>query len=465
MSVVALAERAVAPLDWLRRQLLRAAVALPRLTPLVLRRERRVPLIAVGHAVLAFALVASFPALLFILAPVLLGVVHVAADVRYLVLRRKLPSWWRKAIWGGCATLIAVRVVAELGGNFRTTLQVEQLLACVWMALALAAGALARGHVGRALLATPVVAAIAYASWAQPIMTRVVFIHLHNVVAVGVWLLLFRRSLRAAVAPLLVIGGLTLLLLSAETASVAESVGGLSAFGMHLYYAAEWIAPGLPPRTALGLTLAYIFLQSVHYSAGLLLIPQEDMRRESSLPFRGSLKSLLDDFGVWVLLAIGVAGLVVLIGAIIEVHRARSLYLSLAMFHGYLELSLLAYFFSRGPATRRRTRRRSFDEAVPNPAHGFDVVARASELLPQPFHMGIDRSRTDAAVHAPNGVEQSAARLHSILALVQRHQQLELEGGQLHLGRLDPNAVSLAVYPQAAELDDSTWHCAAVAPP
>jgi hypothetical protein len=59
-------------------------------------------------------------------------------------------------------------------------------------------------------------------------------------------------------------------------------------------------------------------------------------------------------------LAVLLAALAVLLGAWFDVHRARTLYLSLATFHGYLELALLAFFWVRGArgATRRAERAR-----------------------------------------------------------------------------------------------------------
>jgi hypothetical protein len=44
--------------------------------------------------------------------------------------------------------------------------------------------------------------------------------------------------------------------------------------------------------------------------------------------------------------------LAVLAASFTGVLRTRQVYLSLAMFHGYMELALLAYFFVRGSAER-----------------------------------------------------------------------------------------------------------------
>jgi hypothetical protein len=43
------------------------------------------------------------------------------------------------------------------------------------------------------------------------------------------------------------------------------------------------------------------------------------------------------------------------VGACVDVRRTRDLYLSLAMFHGTLELVMLAYLWVGGPEARARS--------------------------------------------------------------------------------------------------------------
>lgn len=348
MSAEAIVSRAVAPLDGARRVALRWALSLAPLHRLLTRRDHRVQLWAVCHALLAFALVATFPMLLFVLGPVLLGVVHVAADVRYLVLRRRLPRSWLTWVWIGCCALLALRILEETRLFGVGIMRAEQLVACGWVGLALWAGARGAGSPRRALYAVPLVAVLAGLCWVYPLWVRLAFVHSHNVIAIVVWLALFRSRLRSAVLPLLVIAGLTLALMSTKTYAVAQASGGLVSFDLHLLTVTDWIAPGLRPEHAVGLTLTYVFLQSVHYSTGLLLIPQEDSRSEGTTTFRMSVRSLFADFGTLGVLVIAGLALTVIAGALWDVHRARGMYLSLAMFHGYLELALLAYFWAVG---------------------------------------------------------------------------------------------------------------------
>src|SRR4051812_33907402 len=113
MALSAIIERSATPLDQVRRAwfalILRSRVG----SVLVQRRDLRVATIAALHAGFAFFAALYLPMLLFVLGPILLGVVHVAADVRYLVLRQRLASWWRSVLLGSCVLLLGLRVLEE----------------------------------------------------------------------------------------------------------------------------------------------------------------------------------------------------------------------------------------------------------------------------------------------------------------------------------------------------------------
>src|SRR5262245_32161342 len=96
MSTVAHAiETALAPADALRRAALRRLG--PRLRPLIADRERRVAVTAVVAILVALLGASLFPLWLLALGPVILGVPHLVADARYLVMRpglhRRLAFW------------------------------------------------------------------------------------------------------------------------------------------------------------------------------------------------------------------------------------------------------------------------------------------------------------------------------------------------------------------------------------
>src|SRR5690349_16876540 len=76
---------------------------------------------------------------------------------------------------------------------------------------------------------------------------------------------------------------------------------------------------------------------------------------------------------------------------------------------------------------------RIFREPIADAAHGLDVVPRRTDLLAQAFDVGVHGARRDLGVDAPDVIEQRAAGLHPIAAIVERDQELELEGRQLDL--------------------------------
>lgn len=341
-----------APLDSLRQSAFGWALRAPLLPSILTRRDRRIAAIGSAHAVMAFGVALWFPVLLFALGPVLLGVAHVAADIRYLVLRRKLAPFWRNAVWGGCAVLIALRGLDELGLLGFGLTRTEFAVVFAWTALGLVAGAREAGSWTRAAVAAPPLALAGWAALKHPLFGLMAFTHLHNVMALVLWGVLFQRKLRALLLPLGLIGACTAVLVSGALHGVLLNHSDRVAFGLDLFELSGWLAPGFAEHHAVGLTVAYVFLQSVHYAAWLIFIPQSESGTQGTLTFRMSARSLLRDFSGTPLVAIALSFLVVIGGALFDVHEARRLYLSLAMFHVYLEFALLAYFWARSTPQR-----------------------------------------------------------------------------------------------------------------
>jgi hypothetical protein len=342
-------ERAAIPLDRVRRALLvglsRSAIA----RPIVTRRDQRIRVQALVGVAVVFALTLLAPGVLFVVGPALFGVAHVASDVRYLVLRRDLPRRWTAALGVGCAALFALRgLEATFPGRwpFAAT---EVGLGWSWAfagVLAAVAASRSPAAIRRALFAGPAIVALMIAALVRPSLARLVFAHLHNLVAIGLWLLLFRKGRRFALPALTLLALAVVFCVSGRALPYVHFAGpGAARFVDEMVFA--WPA-WMPQRTALGLGLAFVLLQAVHYNVWLAWIPQEDVRCEGTLSFRMSLRSLVRDLppvwlGLTVLLALGV-----LAASFVDVHRTRQLYLSLSSFHGYLELAAGSFLFVRG---------------------------------------------------------------------------------------------------------------------
>jgi len=336
-------EACAAPLDRVRRATFRWASTVPALRAILYRRDRRLAVQASIGIAIGFALVVSAPVAVMAISPALLGVPHLASDIRYLVIRQNLPRWWLRAALGGCLALFALRLVDELALGGGATGRIEMILAGTWIAGAGVAGAAVSGAWRRLRVALPIVGALAVLGAVFPDTSRLVFAHLHNVVALVLWAFLFRKRLWVAVAPFALIAIAIPLFLSGATTPLTAQLGGDAAFGLSLAQVSSWLAPGCGPDLAIGIALSYIFLQGIHYAVWLGWIPQEELPGQSTMSFKSSLRSVVRDLGTvgfWIVLGL----MVVVLGAsFVNLHGTRNLYLSLAVFHGYLELAMLCF--------------------------------------------------------------------------------------------------------------------------
>lgn len=342
-----------APFDAVRR---RALGVLGRSRPVarvIGRRDVRIPLLATVQVTVLLAVTIARPAWLFVLGPILLGVPHLASDVRYLLARRRVP---RRLLATGCAAsavLVAIRLL-ELGHLMPPGAgRIEMIVAAAWIAASVVMGARDRRRV-LPLLAVPVVIAAGAVAASHAALARLVVAQAHNVIGVAAWALFFRRGRhRAAVAPVAALAAGTLLLASGMLLPWTLRAGGLAGMGIDLERVGAYLAPGASPRAAIAASLVFVFLQAAHYGAWLVWIPQEELPGQGTFTFRMSARSLLGDIGIaglamTALLSIALAG-----AAVVDTPSAVRAYMSLAAFHAYLELAMLAYFAARGRGAPR----------------------------------------------------------------------------------------------------------------
>jgi hypothetical protein len=347
MSLLTTTERLSAPLDWCRRGWFHWVLRSDFGRATLADRDRRIATLACASVLLAAFGAVYFPVLLFTFGPVLLGVAHVAADVRYLVLRRNLARWWQSTVWAGCLALIALRALEELRVVPRNA-RLEYAMAAAFIGVALVAALRERGSRARAAVACLALVTALAAAWQHPGSARYVFLHAHNLIALVAWATVFRTNKRWLLAPAALIGVATALLASGTFSRQTLASPFAASFHLHVLTVAHWLAPFPDARLALGVATAYLFLQSVHYSAWLNWIPQQEQPGRGTFTFRMSARSLFADLGAPGVAAVALAAGAVLIGACFDVQRSQTLYLSLATFHGYLELALLAFFWVRG---------------------------------------------------------------------------------------------------------------------
>ena len=316
-----------AGLDAVRSRLLRATM--PLSSVLAGRRDARVATVATLSIVVAFSMALGAPLWTLALGPIAFGVPHLLADVRYCVVR---PGWHRRR-----ALVVAVGVPLLVG----------TVLADTMLSLAAVAGAAAAAHgSGRrrlAVIAIAVAAMLTIATWRYT--SLVVLVHLHNVVAIVLWLAWRPRRTWLHAIPIVVFAGLSGLLWLWTAAD-----GGLGPAPTRLGWEvhAAQLAPGFSPANASKIVALFCFAQAVHYAIWLRVMPDEDRDRPTPRSFGQTLRALRRELGRPVLAIAVLAAVVFAVWATIDLAQSRASYLRFGMFHVTLELCAAALLFIEG---------------------------------------------------------------------------------------------------------------------
>ena len=285
-------------------------------------RELRVAVLGLGIVTVALAISVLTPLWLLAIGPIVLGVPHLLADIRYCVVR---PGWYREPElwWTAGIPLVALGFGAPL---FVGLLGVAASV-CVL-------GDLSRTRSWLVLAAALGLAAITFILDST---ADLIFAHAHNFIAVALWASWRRRESRLHV----------LVLAAFVLASVGISLG-LGDFawtgalarnlppGLDAQTHAHSLAPELSQTMALRLVMLYAFAQLMHYGVWLRLVPEDD----------DALPRLRDEFGVPVLACVALACVGLAIWAFVDLAEARTGYLRFARFHGMLELTAIALWLS-----------------------------------------------------------------------------------------------------------------------
>ena len=319
------------PFARLRTRLLRALGPLGRL--LVIDREFRVAVQGGAVVLVALALTATVPLWTLAFGPIVLGVPHLLADLRYCIAR---PGYHRRPEW-------IVAVAAPLGALV--------LGAELWLGLLAVPGAflIAKGSSIRRVLGVLVGAVLVYLAYQNGRLATLVLAHAHNFIAVALWWAWRPRGQRLHWIPLALFLGASLALaagLCDGVLAAAATVGFLPGLGVTDHISV--LARGVDPTLGLRLVLLYAFAQSVHYAMWLRMVPDEDRPRVAPRTFRRSWRKLEEDVGpvlLWgsVLGAVGLA-----VWAVFDLAQARGDYLYFARFHGVLELAAAGLFLMEG---------------------------------------------------------------------------------------------------------------------
>ncbi len=339
---------ALVPLDVARRQTLRFATRSALLTSILACRRARVATLATLQVGVIFALSVLAPVGMFFVGPLTFGVPHLAADARYLILRQRLPKAF--VALSACSALVIVGVRSlELLGLVHTAADVlEAAAGGLWILSALVFAARDRRTTLRSLALVPPILGVFVAALAHPHTANIAMMHLHNVIGVATWLLLYPRKKVWELAPVVAIVVGLAIVASGTAAAWTAHAGGNVAFGARMSLVGKYLAPGFSAPAAASIATAFVFLQAVHYAIWIAWIPQEDLVGEGTLTFRMTARGLRRDFGL-VGCAIIAAAMLALGGlAVFRIGAALNWYLTLSRFHGLLELAVITFLVIRG---------------------------------------------------------------------------------------------------------------------
>lgn len=323
-------ELALAPIDRARARVLRGTM--PLSSRLAGDRETRVAV--VGLSAVGFAALATSLAPLWVLAlgPIILGVPHLLADVRYCVVR---PGWHRERILWLTAGVPLLAIA--FGAGFELGL------------LGVAASVLAiPGDVRRRAAVAIAALALALAAWRFGSIADLCLAHGHNFIAVALWAAWRPRETKLHWLPIAAFALLTALLLLGVGDSVwSRAPAGLPE-GLDQASHLATLAPEIPSPWASRLVLLYCFAQAVHYGVWLRMVPEDDRKRPTPRSFRASFRALRDELSPVVLAAFALAAFALAIWACVDLVEARTGYFRFARFHGMLELLAIGLLLSHG---------------------------------------------------------------------------------------------------------------------
>jgi hypothetical protein len=161
------------------------------------------------------------------------------------------------------------------------------------------------------------------------------------VIALGLWLVWARASARDSAAVVLLVGTCALAIASGLLEPVTHAAGGFGAptRGLDLGSMADTLAPGLAAAAAVRVVLLFAFAQALHYAVWLVLLPAAARTGTGPRPFLAGLRADLGTAGIVIAV---LASLAVPLAGLVDAAGARAVYLSLVLFHGWLEVAVIA---------------------------------------------------------------------------------------------------------------------------
>ena len=170
-------------------------------------------------------------------------------------------------------------------------------------------------------------------------------LHLHNLIAIGIWWGWKRKRAWWEGVTLLLCGLCSAFILLAPIEAWAYNMPHPNLLDPE--YFQQTLAPFASKEHQFRLVVLYAFLQSFHYLIWIKLIPEEASHQHTPQSFRKSLLDLHKDLGSWFLLCTTISMIGLLVWAVFNIQTARAQYLWFISFHGFMELAVCAYLLCK----------------------------------------------------------------------------------------------------------------------
>jgi len=334
----------IACLDEIRWAILRRTMGMPLLRRAYTVRRYRVFTFFFLSMIFNLALALFAPLWALLLGPLILGVPHLLADLRYAP--KSSPSMI--SIFGSLFVVMALlRLFMPRTWAAWDILPPNAPELCGALLIGGGLAVFSKTSWLRRLGAAGILAALFFCSWTYPLVTVGAMVLLHNFIAFGFWIAGAPSwaDRRWAIFALVLFSTLTLLILTGyfdvfTLHRPSVIIGGkLSELGI-----GQMIFPSLDMDWWPRAVTAYAFGQGVHYFVWLKAIPEQQVSSEKAWSFAQSMRWLRRDVGRGWLYGVGLAGGGLLAaGLLITFPAARLIYLAGAAFHGYFEIAGLAF--------------------------------------------------------------------------------------------------------------------------
>ena len=212
----------------------------------------------------------------------------------------------------------------------------------------------------RRVLVLGALAAVFAVSWRTRALADLVYAQVHNLVAIGFFVLFARKARKragmVAYLPLVLFILFGAFLLHPYALRTLAASGGFSrapaTLGVEVL--AYQLAPFDDPSWGIRGVAFFAFAQAAHYVVWLRLVPELDRGAPSPRSFHQTARALVKDVSPWLLVLAGASGVALVTWAFWDVAGARIAYLRSAFFHGYLEVAVLALLACEGWAPEDR---------------------------------------------------------------------------------------------------------------